>query len=766
YMMSSWLSRHSSMIYLSQYQLVLPFHCSSVNTRDIYYLLRFKILPNATFACDSGSLIRILSNLRVLWLVDGWDEATQEARCLLKELLTTQSPSHTVLITSRPELSTALTNDTVFTSKFLRFSLLGLDNNEKGKLLQKKESEFSSHKRSISEFVDHMGRFAGLVQEELKNPLKLLLMARLWCENSEFQPDTSLIKLYMRIKEVLIKQLVEKLAAEVAPGERDAEEQVDKWLRCFCKITFNSMRKGPILRIDSKDLKKLKEECRIVRDSQCLSTFLNYHPSNNGKGYYTYLHYSHQCFYAALHVVLRCSQARDPETEINKMFQPYIRKSSDYINPCLGIYDIVLEILILFMIVISKLSFGWIGSRVNRTEFSQKLQQLFRKLTNLATGTYFPREDSEDTSNMSKYHPVLLQLLEMQALKYFTSNISARSLANMLFLSLDEEGDPPKWFEVLQRCHYHEDLVKEAARRVDTKMWIVTDGDLKAARELMVHIMPNELVISINGDPKKLADLEIVLYLVARKKVKVHLHLHWHYASIGLKNFFSDEHLSLLCDNSPKCWIVSFMGHLSSRGVMSLAAASRMELLFIRVSDGDTVNHICSATQNMKSLQRVDLVYDLRKFIIPCSSLGGSIGILKFIDGIINILMFKRRKSLNFSLFLPHLNVSAVNPAVDFISGLSKHYGILSVDQLDHKGVKKLVIGLEKNGVRVAKLVKSFFNKEIKKYIRIAFTSLPLQIPLKDLVQHWHDANRSLFLMQSLDNISSKLLVNKQSVLS
>ncbi|XP_069160714.1 uncharacterized protein [Procambarus clarkii] len=750
YVMTSWLSSTTTLVNLDQYQLVITFHCGSVNTRDLNYLLSSKILPLATLACDSGALTRIMTRLTVLWLVDGWDEATQEARALLEELFNklslrdNQQPLHTVLITSRPELSAGLTADVVRTDRLLRASLLGLDSGEKEEFLKRKESELASKgsKRSISTFIEHMASLRGLVLVELKNPLKLLLMARLWCENIEFQPESSLIKLYMNIKDTLIKQLVDKLRATAAPADHDAQELIEKWFRCFCKVAFNSVKDAPVLRLDPRDLKQLKEECRDVRESPCLSTFLTYHPGSKGKDYYKYLHYSEQCFYAALHVTSTCSQARDPQAEMNDIFDAHIRESDRYINQYLGIFDIFNDFLILFMITVSKLSFGWIFSRMKSKELYKKLLQLIRKLINLVSGRYSTQNTAHDDSNINKYHAVLLQLLEMRALKYFTANIPAACLGNLLFLSLNEEGDPIKWFQVLHSCHYEEDLVREVARRVDMNLWNVTDGDLKAAWALLRLVTPKELVLNIMGDPKELLDLPVLLLLVAERRVKVRLFIRWHYGSCGLKDS-SDEYLSLLCDGTTKCSMVSFMGHLSSSSISSLTHASWMKHLSLRVTDDHTVDALCSVTHKLRRLQALDLVYDLRKYTTPCSSLDGSFGILKFIDSALGGLTLQGSTSLNVSLTLPHLPGSLVTRAVDFISGLSSRYRILSVSRLDHKEVKKLLVGLENKHVCVANLIKPVFFKQIDSYIPVSICSLPLQVPLKDVVQTWHDIDKN-----------------------
>ncbi|XP_042217202.1 uncharacterized protein LOC121862884 [Homarus americanus] len=747
FMRSSWLFGQSTLQHLKGYQLVLGFHCSQINTRDVHYLLRTKILPYATSACDTAELTRFMARLKILWLVDGWDEATREAKSLLRELLEIQTTSHTVLIASRPELGAALSSDTFPMQEFLKVSLAGLNANERKELLFRNMPEIASQEseRSIMRFIYDIGHFKEPMEKEMSNPLKLLLTAKLWLEDPKFEPNSSLTHLYKTNMDMQIKHLIKKLRDDASPAEDDAEQVINKWLRCFCKVAFNLVENGSLLRLDNKSIKQLRAGCSGFESSQFLSTFLEYHAEpgdSSGRGHYEFLHYSQQCFYAALHLDFTCSQAQEPDIKFNEIFQNYARESSDYIDPCLGIYDVFIDFLVLLMILVSRLSCGWVCSQMNRTDFHQKLQQLVRKLINLVRERCSPQNNRvPGTSKMNNYYPVLLKVLEMRAAGFFTAEISAKSLANMLFLSLDEDRNPTKWFEVLHSCRYQEDLVEEAALRVDTTKWNVTDGDLKASWEFFYHVFPKEIIITITSDPKRLSDLDIVLFAVARMNVKVHLHLNWHSRGYGLGDH-SDTYLSLLCDNKPKCRMISFGGHLSSSSVQSLTGAPWMENLFIRVTDVKSINSLCSITQKLRRLQTLHLVYDLRSFIIPCSSLDGSFGILKFIDGTIGVLMQRGSRTLNVYLYLPNLKDCLVTKAVDFISGLNKHYTVLHVGHLDFKGVKKLIVGLNNNAVSVVNLVKPVYVKEINNYVQVQFGSLPLQIPLKELVEKWHDVSR------------------------
>lgn len=749
YLMSSWVSERGSVQRLGEYQLVLAHHCGRINTRDVHHLLRTKILPHPTSSCTADELKRILERLRVLWLLDGWEEATREGHVLLKDLLQTQPSSHTILVASRPELSALLTSNTFPDKIFLKVSLAGLDDDERELLLKNKlpQTTGQNTKKSTQEFIVHMRSFDTHLQNYFRNPLKLMLAARLWCEDpSQFRPESSLTQLYMAIKDVNIKRLVETLEEEAAPSE-DAPQVIEEWFRCFCQVAFHSVKEASSLTLDSTAYRLLKRKGDTRTASQCLSTFLEYYPNPGGgsaRGWYVFSHYSQQCFYAASHLSLTCSQAPDPDSKMNEILKELPGQCKIFIDPYLGIYDLFTECFDLSMILVSRVSFGWLSPQMNRIGFGQSLRRITRKFISLLTGTDPAPGDTVDGSkNMNRYYPVLLHVLEMRAVGCFTDKVSAKTLGNLLFLLVDEEEMLTKCFEAIRSSHYQVDFVEEVARKVNTNLWKLTDGDLKSAWELMSYVFPQEIIVTISSDPKKLSDLEIILFILAKRKVKVHLSLKWHYQCLGAKDVSSDTYLSLLCHNKAKCHLVSFEGHLHHRSsIDSLIHSSWLEKLSLRITDVNAMRSLCSLTPKLRRLQSLELLYDCPKLITLDSPLHGSLGFQKFLDGTIRVLMLKGSKPLNLSLFLPHISDASVPAAVNFISSLSRCYLMLYVGNLSHNGGKQLVLGLERNAVHVANLVKPIYIRELHRSITVRLGSLPLDIPVKEFVGRWHDVTR------------------------
>lgn len=509
------------------------------------------------------------------------------------------------------------------------------------------------------------------------------------------------------------------------------------------------MKNGPQLKLNSKTVNFLKKVCDHATSSHCLSTFLEFHPDNENptnKGSYAFLHFSQKCFYAALHVNLSCCKSSQPEIKFSKIFKAH----DEHIDPFLGIYDLYLDVLMLVMIIISKLTLGWIFPDKMCITFSTKRRLFFRKLVNLITWKY-PKQSSNrhSISTITLYYPLFLQILEMRSAGHFTEKISARAIGNLVYDLLGQDRDSIKWFEVLRSSKFKdEDLVKVVSEAVNTDTWMVLDGDLKAGGEIMLRVVPKEITVRLCQDPKTLK--ETVLVSIAKKKIKVHLYIEWHYGRCGVKQH-SDEYLTILCNDKSKCRLMSFVGHLSISSLTILERSSYLQNLALRIVDVNVLNMLSSVTQGIRRLKTLEIVYDVKKFSVPLALLDGSLGFMKLINGTIAVIMLEGIRALRVSLYLPYLQDASVNTAINFISKLSKTYDTLFVGQLDYKGVKKLVAGLDNNAVRVNKLIKPIFLKEIQNYVQVNFGSLPLKVSVKEFVEKWHDITRKQYVLFTSD---------------
>ena len=114
----------------TNFKLVIPLYCPNIVTRDWESLLRRDVLPKTTLSCDSTDFNQIFSKISVLWIVDGWDEATPEALGLMRNLLNVDASNNTFVVASRPEHSLLLTGKTFPNTKNIKLTISSFENKE------------------------------------------------------------------------------------------------------------------------------------------------------------------------------------------------------------------------------------------------------------------------------------------------------------------------------------------------------------------------------------------------------------------------------------------------------------------------------------------------------------------------------------------------------------------------------------------------------------------------------------------------------------
>nr|XP_053642501.1 uncharacterized protein LOC128695702 [Cherax quadricarinatus] len=120
YLEESWITKSNNIKDLEGYDLLLFIRCRDVTSPDLIRLLKEDLLPETTAFYDPHTLYMRVNQLKVVWVVDGFEEATNEAIKLLTTMLERQPKSHIVLVTSRPEHSLT------FTTHFVKKKLISI----------------------------------------------------------------------------------------------------------------------------------------------------------------------------------------------------------------------------------------------------------------------------------------------------------------------------------------------------------------------------------------------------------------------------------------------------------------------------------------------------------------------------------------------------------------------------------------------------------------------------------------------------------------
>ncbi|XP_071537093.1 uncharacterized protein [Panulirus ornatus] len=554
YLEKSWLLMKDEIQDLLRCDLLIGTYCRDITTSDTVRLLMEDLLPETTAWCDPYKLMELLRGLRMIWVLDGLEEAREDAIKLIDKMLEKKLQSHTLVITSRPEngldLQHRYTNLNIF-----RVNLCGVDPTEKFKTMQLSQNGHI-YSEKCEQFIADFIKLDKEVKRELQNPLKMELALQDWDNIFQDQQDGfDLSRLYLRIKDAGVKSLVEKFTRRNITA-REAKRKVEKWFDFLCKVAFDMTRALKMNTfINGSELKELEDKCDDLQisSSECLSTFLAHNISKSPPGCirYSFFHSTQQYFLASLYGVSSFKASSDILSLTSKMF---------------GI------------------------SKVNNDS-----------------------DEPEVKRSLVHFQEVLLHMISM--LQSSLTDEGVKVLVKLLSYAIPEDIGKFKWFKVIQKGSYDKRIIKEVSE-VIPKTWLISDSYVKAARSLMKYTEPYSIVIHLVKNPRESPDLLPLLQKIADLQylVWVELYLSYHFQRLK-NNSTSDEYLLVLIHEDSSCVILGFEGHLSDEGYDLLKVekmADYCEVLKMKVKSTDSITLMCDSLRELKSLQIFQLTLALR----------------------------------------------------------------------------------------------------------------------------------------------------------
>ncbi|KAK7072804.1 hypothetical protein SK128_028192 [Halocaridina rubra] len=710
FLTKSWLRNCSEVKRLQEYELLLPLHCNAIITRDVQLLLRATVIPSSAATFDVAQLVNFLRRNKILWILDGWDESTREATGLINFLAKSLDDllrCHTLLITSRPQFTDKL-RQILKEPGILTFSLAGFNYIERCAVLEHKTNGTQSSGHMSPEiFFQSISRIAENITDNLKNPLKFVLMHRLWQEDPNIlNVGHTFTHLYIALKDAFKKILINDRLCELFPNKKTAEEQVMKWLEVLYKSAFNSILNFKSLMLSEADIEMLSANFDPFFASHCLSTFLEYcSPEEiiSEKRQYAFYHATQQCVYASLYIRNAIAESPTPEKEIDRIFQ---RVPSKYefgyaLDSVLGAYDILHQQLSVFMTVVSKITNGEIWHHKLYDSLAYEMKLCFKKLIDLFTNIY--SEQMVSISNKNQMYFVLVGVLEIQAAEKVYTSFPSKSISKLIHLSLEETGNTAPWFEALRISHYNEELLKEVSYYINRCEWYVRDHEIKAAWELLSYTMPEKICVHISGDPKMMPDLDILLFIISKRKLEVQVVLQMHYQCC-CSSELSNKYLHILCNISSKCKLTMFAGHLDSQCFNALCRATTLKKLSLRLMDQYLFQQLPLLVHRFKNLKYIVLTYDMKIYHQLQSSLQET-----------------SSRALIVDINVPHMNEIDMQKSFALLIELSRQYNSIYVGYLDDKRLSHMSSCLSKNRVEVDHLYCSSYLEGLGRYVHMRF---------------------------------------------
>ncbi|KAG0724999.1 hypothetical protein GWK47_004847 [Chionoecetes opilio] len=310
-LLDGWLQGDAHLADAAAQDLVVLVQCRHIFTRDLTRLLTEELLPRTCRRCRPEEVLELLGSLRVLWLVDGFEEATADAKSVVGRLVGLCDRDHTVLLTGHhdyleemaatlaavPSLVVCHATHFGLTESGFRARLAGLVEAGEGC------GEPPWGERCAA-FAREVAALSPLLLQELYSPLKLMLAVRLWEEGRLGEAaGAPLASLYAAIQDALVTKLVAKLRAKNSLTEGEARDRVRRWVGGLCREGLDMWARGCFVTLDAEAEQRLEDRAveLMLPYTDCFSTFLG-SSVGPGRATHCFLHHTHQSVMAAQHL--------------------------------------------------------------------------------------------------------------------------------------------------------------------------------------------------------------------------------------------------------------------------------------------------------------------------------------------------------------------------------------------------------------------------------------------------------------------------------
>ncbi|MPC30579.1 hypothetical protein E2C01_023846 [Portunus trituberculatus] len=544
---------------LQRYQLILHVRCRDVNISNVVRLLEEELLPETTSWCSSTTLSKFLQTISSLWIFDGLEEATEDAKRLMHSLFSKPQQKGTILVTAKPEYGIDFLRQHSTHNTYLNVRLCGADPLETIRSITQSEECDGDIKRHAKSLMEDFEKLDPLVQQELHNPLKLRLTLQGWedMRTLTFSQAFDLGRLYQKISDTQIKSLSESLS-KGPMTEREAARKVEKWFLFLCEsafklVLFRQMFEGVI---PKKIMRTLENKCDdlSLSSSRCLSAFLSCPVSvfSSGNAGYAFYHDTQVHFLAAKYVDFVMKESSDLHLHTFKLFN------------------------------------------------ISTLQQKYSRHPQL-----------------ERFLPVLLILVSLTGGS--ATEAVLKMLIKLLLNAIPLKFCRFIWFDIAIKASCEEKIMREIGG-VIPKEWVILDEHVKPAKLLLKYRKPCDVTLRMFSNPDDVKDFEPLVCHLASLPVTMKLFMR-HYTRDFSGKDNADKYLKIICRKESQCVLLCFQGHLSDEGY-SLLGHSKIsdycELLMVKVKSTESLKKLCKCVGDFEFLQRIELVIAMEQ--IPSTS--------------------------------------------------------------------------------------------------------------------------------------------------
>ncbi|XP_069158010.1 uncharacterized protein [Procambarus clarkii] len=637
--LEKWVEDPAAIRHLGTVDLVFYVQCRDTHLNTFDDLLH-QLLPQtlSDFDADLQLFKEIILSLKILVLIDGYDEVNDHSGRLVKELLHLPGKDVRLVITTRPGWDQHLSQLVPHTRPRCNILVLGITPERRVefaertiKVLVEEECQRSDITGRFTQRLEQMSEFLG---EYLNTPLTLTLLALLCVEApEEFNNLTTNTQVYEKIHDFITNKLVSRLTAKhVTEPKGKCDENVKKFLRFLEEISLRGIQRQEYDLWPETEA-EIREKCDTLGlpQDEVLSNYFtrtSYRRGLNVVWVFSYFHARYQEYCASrglVDLLLRAEQDRGDQA------------SHRVSGKCSKIIDLLVDVVVWVI--------GYFHARYHEYCASRRLVDLLlraeqergdpashrvsgersiiidllvdvvrkekRSLGDHLRGSKFNISDVQQEFNeRSRWQNILLSI---------TGVLCARGVEHMFITHIIDlcemvTPEPDELLKHVAESRGSEHVIQAVCEKLRTeRKWIIWSVDSCVVLPLVLKkVTPKNIYLRISDTPQ-LKQCLSTLSVLAKMKVTISLVLHY---SLYRKEriVITNQCMERLTAPDSKCILEEFDGVLPEAAIPLLPHT--LESLHLRLTLQQLpvlIRHL----SHLPHLQTLDIDLDATGYVVP-----------------------------------------------------------------------------------------------------------------------------------------------------